>query len=204
MVGLTFCDVRFLPGFTTLPSGASAKSWTWAEASVAFRACGPWRCTHFATDGTPFAPTDLVDCNLANGEAAYGIFDPGPCVGGVCLTANKNQLSVISQPENVKFGLAAVFGVTDIDVRGEATVEIKTPLQKTLPLYAHSGCDYGSQTIKQPTNGQSSDGITLANSSDSNTYVIEADGKKFRTIASAQLETANELMFERLKMEIAQ
>ena len=122
-------------------------------------------------DGTPFAPTDLVDCNLANGEAAYGIFDPGPCVGGVCLTANKNQLSVISQPENVKFGLAAVFGVTDIDVRGEATVEIKTPLQKTLPLYAHSGCDYGSQTIKQPTNGQSSDGVTLANSAESNTYV---------------------------------
>ena len=49
------------------------------------------------------------------------MFDPGPCVGGVCLTANTNQLSVISQPENVKFGLAAVFGVTDIDVRGEAT-----------------------------------------------------------------------------------
>ena len=139
-------------------------------------------------DGTPFAPTDLVDCNLANGEAAYGIFDPGPCVGGVCLTANKNQLSVISHPENVKFGLAAVFGVTDIDVRGEATVEIKTPLQKTLPLYAHSGCDYGAQTIKQPTNGQSSDGVTLANAADNNGH-IELTSIGVNPVSTAQPPT---------------
>lgn len=120
--------------------------------------------------GTDITAAQLVNCDLSDAEAGFGIFDPGGCAGGVCLTANKNQLSVISQPETVNFGLAAVFGseFQSVDVRGEATVEIKTPLMKTLPLYAHAGCDYGSQTIKQPTNGQSSDGITLAFPSDSN------------------------------------
>lgn len=124
--------------------------------------------------GTTVLAGDLVDCDLADGEAGYGTFrSDSACVGGVCLAANQNQLSVISQPRTVEFGLARVMGFDNVDVRGQATVEIKTPLQKTLPLYAFTGCDYGSNTISQPTNGQSSTGVTLAAGSDKNTYISE-------------------------------
>ena len=124
--------------------------------------------------GTDINPVDLVDCDLTDGEAGYGMFKTAassPCVGGTCLVANQNQLSVISHPRTVDFGLAAVMGFQSVNVVGEATVEIKSPLLRTLPLYAHEGCDYGPQTISQTTNGQSSTNVNLAHSSEDNTHV---------------------------------
>jgi hypothetical protein len=120
-------------------------------------------------------PDQLVDCQLGNGEAAYGMFRRDSA--GVHLDANPNQLSVISQPKRVDFGFATIMGFDNVDVAGQATVEIETPLINTLPLYAFSGCDYGSQTIAQPTNGHSSDGVNLAYNSGStgnNTYITLA------------------------------
>ncbi len=66
--------MRFLPGSVTLPAGAPAKEWTWAEASLAASACGPWRCTHSATDGTPFAST------------AKSMYQPGGARSGLLVT----------------------------------------------------------------------------------------------------------------------
>jgi hypothetical protein len=123
--------------------------------------------------GTDINPVDLVDCDLSDGEAGYGMFKTGSCVGGTCLVANQNQLTVVSQPRTVDFGLAAVMGpdFQSVDVGGKATVEIKSPLLRTLPLYAHEGCDYGPQTISQTTNGQSSTNVNLAIPDDDNTHV---------------------------------
>lgn len=120
---------------------------------------------------TTVQPAQLVDCNLYNGEANYGTWARRN--NGVEFSANENQLSVISPPERVDFGLARVMGFESVDVLGQATVEIKTLLQQTLPLYAFQGCDYGLQTIAQPTNGQSSDGVNLASGSDNNDYITE-------------------------------
>ena len=121
----------------------------------------------------PVSASQLVDCQFANGEAAYGMWAKDPLSGAVNLVANANQLSVISQPKRVDFGFATIMGFSNVDVAGQATVEIETPLISTLPLYAFTGCDYGSQTIAQPTNGKSSDGVNLAQAG-SNTYITFA------------------------------
>lgn len=122
--------------------------------------------------GTDIDPIDLVDCDLADGEAGYGTFVSGSCTGGYCLTANPNQLTVVSQPKRVNFGLARVLGFDNVDVRGEATVEIKSPLQKTLPFYAFQPCDYGQQIVVQPTNGHAADSINLANETPTNPAIL--------------------------------
>lgn len=118
--------------------------------------------------GSDVTAADLVDCDLTDGEAGFGMFRAGGCPGGTCLVADPNQLSVVSQPRNVSFGLASVLGFTDVDVRGEATVEIKTPLMAGLPFYAFTGCDYGNQTISQPNNGQAADTILLSHAGETN------------------------------------
>lgn len=111
----------------------------------------------------------LVDCDFTNGEAAYGKWSRTST--GLTFLANPNQLSVVSPGEQVDFALGNVLDVSGVVVSGQATVEIKTQLQKALPLYAFTGCDYGLQTIAQPTNGHSSDGVTLAFPNDKNTKI---------------------------------
>jgi hypothetical protein len=116
--------------------------------------------------GTDVTSTQLVDCRLANGEAGYGMFSKDAT--GVHLNPNKNQLSVISPAQRVDFGFAQVMGFNNIDVAGQATVEIKSPLQKTLPFYAFQGCDWGEKVIANPTNGQSANGVLLSHGSETN------------------------------------
>lgn len=118
---------------------------------------------------TAVTASQLVDCDFANGEAAYGKWSRTST--GLSFTANQNQLSVFSPGERVDFALGNVLGQSGVVVAGQATVEIKTQLLRTLPLYAFTGCDYGQQTIAQPTNGHSSEGVTLAFPDDKNTKI---------------------------------
>ncbi len=118
--------------------------------------------------GGEILPADLVDCDLSDGEAGYGMFAAGACAGGTCLTADPNRLSVVSQPRNVTFGLAQVMGFTDVDVRGQATAEISTPLISGLPFYAFNGCDYGNQTISQPNPGNVAATVLLSHEDETN------------------------------------
>jgi len=109
-------------------------------------------------DGTSSAitPATLTDCNAANGEVFHGKSNNA---GG--WTASVNDVTVISPRTTVNFGLARVIGANSTTVASTATVEIDTPLYSTLPFYGYTGCDYGSQTIANPTNGQSTDGVLL-------------------------------------------
>lgn len=116
--------------------------------------------------GTDVTPAQLVDCDLSNGEAGYGMFSTDSA--GTHLNANKNQLSVISPSRRVEFGFAQVMGFHDVDVAGQATAEIKSPLQKTLPFYAYQGCDWGQKVIANPTNGQSANGVLLSHPTETN------------------------------------
>lgn len=123
-----------------------------------------------ATNSTAaVSAAQLVNCDFSDGEAAYGKWSGFGST--VSFTADKNQLSLISPSERVDFKFAPILGQSGVTVGAQSTVEIKTKLQLTLPLYAFTGCDYGLQTIAQPTNGQSSDGVNLSASSDSNTKI---------------------------------
>jgi hypothetical protein len=104
-------------------------------------------------------PTQLTDCDTKNGEVVYG--NPKFTAGAWTVAFNKNQVSLISPPKHVDFGLAGIMGFHGVDVNGVSTVEIRSPKMATLPFYAFSGCDFGPQTLQQPNNGQSAGTVNL-------------------------------------------
>lgn len=122
--------------------------------------------------GTPLVATTLAtqwtDCSGLNGEIVYGL-PKRNSAGKYIATYNKNQLSLISPPRHVNYGLARILGINGTDVRGVSTVEIKSPKFSTLPFYAFTGCDYGPQTLQQPNNGQSAQQIMLYAPNETNT-----------------------------------
>ncbi|MGH3470737.1 MAG: pilus assembly protein TadG-related protein, partial [Nocardioidaceae bacterium] len=110
----------------------------------------------------------LVDGNKANGEVYYGSFNSGGT-----LVPNVNQLTVVTPQAQVNFGLAGAMGYSGTQVQSVATVEIQTPLlSHIVPFYAYSGCDYGGQTISNPSNGHSAAGIMLAYPADTNAAAL--------------------------------
>ena len=68
-------------------------------------------------------PAQLTDCNMANGEVVYGT--PKFTAGAWSVAFNKNQLSLVSPPKHVDFGLAGVMGFSGTNVNGVSTVEIR-------------------------------------------------------------------------------
>jgi hypothetical protein len=115
-------------------------------------------------------PTQLTDCSMANGEAVYGT----PTFNGTTwsVTFNKNQLSLVSPPDRVDFGLAGIMGFHSVNVNGVSTVEIRSPKFNALPFYAFSGCDYGPQTLQQPNNGHAAQNVMLYAPNDTNNAVL--------------------------------
>jgi hypothetical protein len=153
-----------LPAATTATCGygARAQSTDHAVVDVAdFLGTEPW-------GGGPSA-AQLVDCDIANGEVFYGTVQRSATnPTGVQLTYNANQLSVISPGRRVDFGFASALGFDGTSVSGQAVTEIRSPMVKSVPLYAHSGCDFGGQTIAQPNHGHSVSGVELHAGSDTN------------------------------------
>jgi hypothetical protein len=115
-------------------------------------------------------PTTLTDCTMANGEVVYGT----PKFNGSTWTVafNKNQVSLVSPPDHVSFGLAGIMGFHGVDVNGVSTVEIRSPKLNTLPFYSFSGCDYGPQTLQQPNNGQTASTVNLYLPNDTNNATL--------------------------------
>ena len=113
---------------------------------------------------TTSLPGQLTDCSMANGEVVYGT--PVRSGSTWTVTYNKNQLSLVSPPKWVAFGLAGIMGFSGTNVNGVATMEIQSPKMATLPFYAFSGCDYGPQTLQQPNNGQSASAANLDSATD--------------------------------------
>ncbi len=59
---------------------------------------------------------------------------------------------------HAEFGMGKVAGIDGVDVPAFAAAEVKSPSSHyTLPMYAVSGCDYGSQQISDPPPGGGSD-----------------------------------------------
>jgi hypothetical protein len=157
-------DLPMTAAGTNCGYGVSARATDQAIIDVA-----DYLSTQYATTITP---ADLVDCNFSNGEADYGSFN-WSSASGWTLTANENQLGVVTQSNRVDFGMAGILGFQSTDVNGVATVEIKSPLMRTLPMYAKDACSWGNQTIAQPPNGQA-DGLFLYAQNDTNAAVLSS------------------------------
>lgn len=126
----------------------------------------------------------LTDCNVSNGEIFYGI-PTRSSTGTWTLAYNKNQLSLVSPPKTVDYGLARLIGINSVDVFGQSTVEIKSPKMATLPFYAFTGCDYGPQTLQQPNNGNSAAPITLYLPNDTNNATLTSVAPPFYPAGTA-------------------
>ncbi len=111
------------------------------------------------TDSTGLTKPDT------NGQVYYGHF-----TASGTLVHNLNQLTVVTPNARVDFGLANAMGYSHTNVAALATVEIRSPKIDELPFYAATGCDYGQQTISQPSNGTGGGSTTryLAFGSDTN------------------------------------
>lgn len=113
------------------------------------RAC--WR-THNCV-----AKSDLTDADLTNGDVR------------VVTINGKNGVQVTAPRDRVDFGFANVFGVSGTSVNARAAVNIFSPGPRVLPMFAVSGCDWGTQTLTDPANGQVVSTVpTLAFDSDTN------------------------------------
>ena len=115
-------------------------------------------------------PSQLTDCSMLNGEVVYGM--PKRTGSTWTVTYNKNQLSLVTPPQQVDFGFAQLMGFSNTKVYGVSTVEIKSPKFSALPFYAFSGCDYGPQTLQQPNNGHASSPVLLYAPSDTNNATL--------------------------------
>ena len=160
------------PGGANLPGSTVGTCWYGNQAGASQQAIvdtAAYLGEHQAWAGTTTA-AQLVDCDLRNGEASYGRFAKDST--GFHLIADPNQLSVIAPQRHVDFQFGRVADVSGVDVNAQATVQIKSPLIKTLPFYAFSGCDYGTQTIAQPTNGHAAEIIMLSHPSETNAATL--------------------------------
>jgi len=136
--------------------------------------------------GTP--TTALVDAVVASMNANQPQDDSGSCWregGADCVSASEltnNNLDdgevqylsggrvKVTAPANlVKFGLAGVLGYNQTTVGASATVMIKSPGLRVLPMFAVDGCDYGRQTLTDPAHVPAGSSIpTLAADTDTN------------------------------------
>lgn len=123
-------------------------------------------------DATSIVPATLVDCDVTNGEVGYGTFHGTG--SATRLTYDATELSVISPPRTVSFGFAKIMGNSTGRVATHASVQVSSPMIRSLPLYAYTGCDYGGQTIAQPTNGHAATGIQLSHGSETNTASVSS------------------------------
>jgi Flp pilus assembly protein TadG len=81
----------------------------------------------------------LVNGQLADGEVTY---------------LGTDMLKVTAPTARINFSLAQVLGKQSVDVSAAATVRIFTPGTGVMPTYAVTGCDWGVQTLTDPSNGQ--------------------------------------------------
>ena len=103
--------------------------------------------------------SDLVDHNRANGEAYYGDFGSAnpvsPWTGVLAPHPSVNELTIVTPPQMVKFGLASAMGFKSTHVQAAATAKVASPGgTAVMPMFAVNGCDYGPQMLTEPANGQ--------------------------------------------------
>ncbi len=80
----------------------------------------------------------LTDGDLNNGEVRY----------------TADGLQVVAPRHWVSFGMARIMGFNGTNVYADATVHAYSPGLRVMPAFAVQGCDYGLQTLADPSGGQ--------------------------------------------------
>jgi Flp pilus assembly protein TadG len=91
----------------------------------------------------------LTDTVIANGEIRY-------CEGTGCgpgYASTVKGLQVIAPRNKIDYGFANFLGVPSGSVQADALVDVFTAGKRVMPMYAVQGCDYGLQTLSDPSHG---------------------------------------------------
>ncbi|WP_203335310.1 TadE/TadG family type IV pilus assembly protein [Nocardioides limicola] len=129
--------------------------------------CGAWiqpssevasRAAEYLTENLPGATSagQLMNCDLADGEVIHGWIESDGTIH-----PHRNMLTVVSPGQDIDFGLGRMMGSDGVTVSAHATVEVRSPVMRTMPVYAYDGCDWGQQTLINPSNGHATD-VVLA------------------------------------------
>lgn len=140
-------------------------------------------------NGTYAAPTAamLTDGSLYNGEVTFYPLEP-------------YKMTVTTPQATVNFALAGAVGKSSYKVAASATVGVGSPgATRVMPFYAvtGSGCDYGTQSLSDPANGQVQPVVpTLASpttnpNQTSNAVVTDATPYQFNVGVSGATITIN-------------
>ena len=101
----------------------------------------------------------LTDSNLDNGEVRY----------------TSDGLQVLAPRHYVDYGFAGVLGFKGSYVHAEATVHAYSPGLRVMPMFAVQGCDYGLQTLADPSGGLATTIVpTLAFSTETNNTELQS------------------------------
>lgn len=98
--------------------------------------------------------TEFLKGKLENTVAGQYPLDLGGSAGdgnGFIECPGNWRVRLVAPASRVDYGLAGVLGVDDdhVDVTAEATAQIKSPSRNYgLPMFGVTGCDYGSQVIR--------------------------------------------------------
>jgi hypothetical protein len=96
---------------------------------------------------TTITAAQLTDGSLNNGEVRY----------------TSDGLQVVAPRHWVSFGMARIMGFNGTNVYADATVHAYSPGLRVMPAFAVQGCDYGLQTLADPSGGQATSVVpTLA------------------------------------------
>lgn len=125
-----------------------------------------------ATTPTQAVLQQKLVSGLPEDKAKYGQVYYGRFNAAGTLVPSKNYVTVTAPTTRVRFGLASVIGFQAADVVARATAALKSQSSgaATLPFYAYSGCDWGSQIISHATNNPSAP--VLAYPTDTNDAVL--------------------------------
>ena len=98
---------------------------------------------------------------LDNGSDADGEVYFQDEQGAACAT-DCERIRVVAPGATVQFTVAGIVGSDSTTVQRAASAQVKSPVIRSLPFYAFTGCDLGGQTIAQPANGHAADELNLA------------------------------------------
>ena len=101
----------------------------------------------------------LTDGSLNNGEVRY----------------TSDGLQVVAPRHWVSFGMARIMGFNGTNVYADATIHAFSPGLRVMPAFAVQGCDYGLQTLADPSGGQATSVVpTLAFPTETNDTQLQS------------------------------
>ncbi|MEO6509895.1 MAG: hypothetical protein ABIO16_02810, partial [Nocardioides sp.] len=177
---------------TDIGNAVSRRTVTQTQADFGALAAGELMADNAAAgSAVPAAVVNAVVVSLNRNQPQEDDSALRPCaVAKTCVTAaqltdgavNNGEirytdkgLEVVAPRHYVSYGFARGIGIKGNWVTGKATVYVYSPGLRVMPMFAIQGCDYGLQTLADPSGGQATSVVpTLAFTAETNNTNLQS------------------------------